>query len=168
MTHQQQCLAFFKSRLSLMLSTSNSQGILETSVAPFVSDGEHLYLFISELALHTRNILQLISTQEGVSPPGLVSCLLVADEVETEQMFARQRLTMQLDLAEIHRDTDKFESVMGLFESQFGDVITLLQSLPDFHLIQLRPLSGGYVKGFGQAFTFEGYPCNKLSPVKRL
>ena len=174
MTHQQQCLAFFESRSSLILSTFDAQGRLETSVAPFVSDeAGHLYLFISELALHTQNVLQWISAKEGISPnpdllksPGLVSCLLVADESQTEQLFARERLTMQLDLAEIHRNSSEFELIMTRFESRFGEVITVLNSLPDFHLIQLTPVTGGYVKGFGQAFTFEGCPCQQLQPIK--
>ncbi len=159
----------------MILSTVDAHGTLETSVAPFVRDeAGHLYLFVSELAQHTQNILQLITAKEvaSINPvllksPGLVSCLLVADEVETEQLFARERLTMQLDLAEIHRASSEFELIMTRFESMFGEVITLLKSLPDFHLIQLTPIKGGYVKGFGQAFTFEGRPCQQLQPIKQ-
>lgn len=173
MTHQQQCLAFFESRSTLILSTFDSKGTLETSVAPFVTEGEYLYVFISELAVHTQNILEWITAKEvsvsnlvSLKPPGLVSCILVADEIETKQLFARERLTMQLDLAEIHRASALFELVLSRFESTFGEVITLLKSLPDFHLIQLKPITGGYVKGFGQAFTFKGCPCQQLQPIK--
>ncbi len=83
------------------------------------------------------------------------------------QLFARERLTMQLDLAEIHRASSVFELVLLRFEFKFGEVITLLKSLPDFHLIQLTPITGGYVKGFGQAFTFQGCPCQQLKPIKQ-
>jgi putative heme iron utilization protein len=173
--HQQQCLAFIESRSTLILSTSDSQGVLETSVAPFVSDDMgYLYIFVSELAQHTQNILQLITAKEMASSngvllklPRLVSCLLLADESQTEQLFARERLTMQLDLAEIPRAAPQFDLIMTRFESRFGDVISLLKGLPDFHLIQLSPLTGGYVKGFGQAFSFVGCPCQEIQPVKR-
>lgn len=175
MTPQQQCLAFFESRSTLVLSTFDSNGVLETSVAPFVIDeAGHLYLFVSELAQHTQNILEWITAKEAASlnpvslkSPGLVSCLLVADEIETKQMFARERLTMQLDLAEIDRASSLFELIMTRFESTFGEVMPLLKSLPDFHLIQLTPITGGYVKGFGQAFTFKGCPCQQLQPIKK-
>ncbi len=174
MTHQQQCLAFFESRSTLILSTFDSKGTLETSVAPFVTEGEYLYVFISELALHTQNILEWITAKETaisnpvlLKSPGLVSCLLVADEVETEQLFARERLTMQLELAEIGRASSEFKLIMTRFESKFGEVIPLLKSLSDFHLIQLTPITGGYVKGFGKAFTFKGCPCRQLQPIKQ-
>jgi len=175
LTDQQQCLAFFKSRSTLILSTFDSNGTLETSVAPFVSDETgHLYLFVSELALHTQNILKWIAVKEvtasnsvSLKAPSLISCLLVADEIETKQLFARERLTMQLDLAEIGRDSSLFELIMTRFESTFGEIITLLKSLSDFHLIQLTPITGGYVKGFGQAFTFKGCPCQQLQPIKQ-
>ena len=174
MTHQQHCLAFFESRSSLVLSTFDSKGILETSVAPFVSDDQgHLYLFISELAQHTQNILHWISAKQAsiesdlCIPPGLVSCLLVADETQTEQLFARERLTMQLAFAEINRASADFELILTRFESQFGEIVPLLKSLPDFHLIQLIPVSGGYVKGFGQAFSFEGCACQSLQAIKQ-
>jgi putative heme iron utilization protein len=176
LTHQKQCLAFFQSRSTLILSTSDSQGALETSVAPFVTDDMgYLYIFVSELAQHTQNILQLITAKEVASSsdgallklPGLVSCLLMADETQTEQLFARERLTIQLDLAEIPRAAPQFDLIMTRFESRFGDVISLLKGLPDFHLIQLSPLTGGYIKGFGQAFSFVGCPCQEIQPVKR-
>lgn len=175
LTDQQACLDFFQSRSTLMLSTVNSQGTLETSVAPFVTDNEgHLYLFVSELARHTQNILEWITVNEAASlnpdsvkRPGLVSCLLVADEIETKQLFARERLTMQLELTEVLRASSRFEWVMTRFESKFGEIITLLKSLPDFHLIQLTPVTGGYVKGFGQAFTFKGFPGQQLQLIQQ-
>lgn len=175
MTHQQQCLAFFESRSTLILSTFDSKGVLETSVAPFVSDeAGHLYLFVSELAQHTQNILEWIMAKEValsnpvlLKPPGLVSCLLVADEIETKQLFARERLTMQLELTEIHRTSALFEQIMTRFEFTFGEVIPLLKSLPDFHLIQLTAITGGYVKGFGQAFSFKGWPCQQWHSIKQ-
>jgi len=175
LTPQQQCLDFFESRSTLILSTFDSHGTLETSVAPFVIDeAGYLYLFVSELALHTQNILEWIKAKEvavsnlvSLKPPGLISCLLVADEMETNQLFARERLTMQLDLAEIDRASALFELIMTRFEFKFGEVITLLKSLSDFHLIQLTPITGGYVKGFGQAFTFKGCPCQQLQSIKQ-
>ncbi|NPA72194.1 MAG: heme utilization protein HutZ [Gammaproteobacteria bacterium] len=173
MTNQQQCQAFFASRKSLVLSTYNQAGLIETSAAPFVTDSEgYLYLFISELAQHTQNILGMLS--ETTTPPfsvskhnGLVSCLLISDERETEQMFARERLSLQAIPRLVAKKEANYSIVLSLFEQQFGEVVQMLTSLPDFHLVQLTPESGGYVKGFGQAFRFEGCVCHALTPRRR-
>ncbi|MCF6254230.1 MAG: pyridoxamine 5'-phosphate oxidase family protein [Thiomicrorhabdus sp.] len=170
MTNQQQCQAFWQARRSIILSTVNLEGRLETSITPFISDDDgSLYVFISELAQHTQNILYLLSESsvELDQSSTLISGLLVADESETEQSFARERLTLQLLPSEIFRESGCFSAHLSRFEEAFGEVIPLLASLPDFHLIQLKIIKGGYVKGFGQAFTFEGCPCQGLEPIKR-
>lgn len=175
MTNQQQCQAFWQARQSIILSTLNQEGVSETSVTPFIRDeAGNLYIFISELAQHTQNILQLIharslntDVQNKTDQTHQLSALLVADESETEQLFARERLTLQLRPIEIKRDSEHFSKILTDFEHTFGEVVTLLASLPDFHLIQLTPICGGYVKGFGQAFTFQGCPCHDLKPVER-
>ncbi len=171
MTNQQQCLNFWQARRSIILSTFNLEGVSETSVTPFIADDAgNLYVFISELAQHTQNILCLLSesstTNSGQkSTLKHISGLLVADESETEQAFARERLTLQLFPSEVFRESDMFSALLSRFEQTFGEVIPLLTSLPDFHLIQLKVVKGGYVKGFGQAFTFEGCPCQGLEPI---
>ena len=38
-------------------------------------------------------------------------------------------------------------------QDKFGEVVGVLRSLSDFHLLALRPESGRYVIGFGRAFT---------------
>ncbi len=166
MTHQQQCQAFWQARRSVILSTTNLEGGVETSVTPFIADDEgNLYIFISELARHTQNILYLLSESPTASNC-IISGLLVADESETEQAFARERLTLQLHPSEVFRESEAFSELLLRFEQTFGEVIPLLASLPDFHLIQLKVIKGGYVKGFGQAFTFDGCPCQNLEPVR--
>lgn len=175
MTNQKQCEAFWQARKSIILSTVNVEGGVETSVAPFISDDTgNLYIFISELSKHTQNVLSLLQSRStdvfsasNLKETTLISALLVADESETEQLFARERLTLQLFPSEIARNTPLFSTVLTQFETSFGEVVSVLASLPDFHLIQLKVVGGGYVKGFGQAFTFEGCPCQALEPVRK-
>lgn len=172
MTNQQQCQAFWQDRRSVILSTTNLEGVLETSITPFITDEVgNLYVFISELAQHTQNILRQLSDSsislKQVKTSNLISGLLIADESGTEQAFARERLTLQLLPSEILRDSEGFSALLLRFEQTFGEVIPLLVSLLDFHLIQLKVIKGGYVKGFGQAFTFKGCPCQELEPVKQ-
>lgn len=178
MTNQQQCEAFFKSKKSLVLSTLDATGQIETSVAPFVLYDDKLYIYVSELAKHAQNLLWLIERNEvlnqsqnqsesGNSLPGLVSAILIADEVQTEQLFARERITLQLLANEVDRANDDYSKILALFQNQFGEVVDVLSGLSDFHMIELSIVKGGYVKGFGQAFAFEGKLCDKLTPVTR-
>lgn len=170
MTNQQQCETFFKSRKSLILSTLDSQGALETSVAPFIFKDDKLYIFVSELAKHTQNLLGLIVSNESLKStklPGLVSAILLADEAQTEQLFARERITLQLSVAELSAKDKAYSDLLNDFADQFGEVISVLRGLSDFHLFEFTIQKGGYVKGFGQAFAFENKPCNALQPISR-
>lgn len=44
---------------------------------------------------------------------------------------------------------------MLIFKERFGETVDLLQSLPDFHLLALTPVSGKYIAGFGKAFSID-------------
>lgn len=170
MTNQQQCEAFFNSRKSLILSTLDAKGSLETSVAPFVYKDDKLYIFVSELAKHTQNLLGLIERNESskdLNTPGLLSAILLADEIQTEQLFARERMTLQLSVAEVLSSDKGYSDLLNEFAEKFGEVISVLRGLSDFHLFEFTIQKGGYVKGFGQAFAFENKPCNGLQPISR-
>lgn len=170
MTNQQQCEAFFTSRKSLILSTSDAQGVIETSVAPFIYTNHKLYIFVSELAKHTQNLLALMESNQqsaDVHLPGLVSAILLADEAHTEQLFARERMTLQLSVEELLVNDKRYSDVLNEFADHFGEVVTVLRGLSDFHLFEFTIQNGGYVKGFGQAFAFDDKPCNDLQPITR-
>lgn len=170
MTNQQQCEAFFNRHKTLVLSTVDEEGVLETSVAPFVFYNEKLFVFISELAKHTQNLLGLIQRNKTLPNnvlPGRVSGLLLADESLTEQLFARERMTLQLLPSEVDKNSPQYSELLESFHRQFGEVVELLSGLADFHMIELAIQKGGYVKGFGQAFAFEGKLCDGLTPISR-
>lgn len=170
MTNQQQCETFFTSRKSLILSTLDAQGTLETSVAPFIYQDAKLYIFVSELAKHTQNLLELIESNKQsthLNRSGLVSAILLADESLTEQLFARERMTLQLGVAEILFNDKAYSSLLDEFTAQFGEVVAVLRGLSDFHLFELNIQNGGYVKGFGQAFAFKNKPCDGLELISR-
>ncbi|MDX1351381.1 MAG: pyridoxamine 5'-phosphate oxidase family protein [Thiomicrorhabdus sp.] len=162
MTPQQQCKTLLQKRKSLMLSTRDSNGLIETSVTPFVYLEGVFYIYVSELAKHTQNCLWQIEHNQPQ-----VSALITADEAETEQMFARERITLQLKLAKVMRNQNGYNTVLKQFAEEFGDIIELLSGLSDFHLFALTPISGGYVRGFGQAFAFENSPCLQLQPINK-
>lgn len=162
---EQQCQAFLQSRQSLVLSTESENGELETSVVPFVYlDEGACVIFVSELAQHTQNLLQL-ETSSKTESTGLVAGLLLADESDTEQMFARERLSMQLLVNRIVDEPLRSDS-LDLLQNRFGEVVKVLRGLPDFHCFRLDVMSGRYVRGFGAAYKFTGCPCQDLQGVK--
>lgn len=165
MTNKQLCEDFYANRQSIVLSTLDSKGEIESSVAPFVTLDGVLFIYVSELAKHTQNLLLLNKIEDKTST--LISGLLLADESATEQMFARERITLQLSVTEVEREQTLYNEVLLKFSEKFGEVVSMLITLPDFHLFALTPIKGGYVRGFGQAFAFENCPCQKLIPVTR-
>lgn len=56
-------------------------------------------------------------------------------------------------MTEISRDSETYNDRIQAMQDQFGEVVSVLRSLSDFHLFALRPESGRYVIGFGRAFT---------------
>ena len=132
---------------TLQLATLNQAGQPLASYAPFIHEpGQGFYIFVSELAGHTRNLLQ--RPEAGV--------LIIADEAVSRQPFARERLGFECRAEFISRHTQAWAPLLGCFEEKFGAVLKLLKNLKDFHLIALKPRRGIYVRGFGEAWSFEG------------
>lgn len=144
--HQVQCETLIQSQLTILLGTVNDSGEPLCSYAPFTRDTAGVfYIFISELAEHTGNLMH--------HPE--VSVLLIQPEAEAKNPFARQRAVFHCRADRVAPDSDTFTQIMADLTQRFGDTVTLLQSLPDFHLFALKPQSGTFVAGFGQAFQID-------------
>jgi heme oxygenase (biliverdin-IX-beta and delta-forming) len=39
--------------------------------------------------------------------------------------------------------------------AEFGEIVSLLRQLPDFHLFALTPTQGQFIAGFGKAFVVD-------------
>ena len=132
------------SQQTLLLSTVSENGVPDLSYAPFVRDQAGcFYIFISELATHTANLL-------NNSP---ASVMFIRPESESSNLFARERATFNCKGREIGRNEPLYRTQLKAFKDQFGEIVSLLNTLTDFHLFALYPESGRYVVGFGQAYT---------------
>ena len=139
-------IAFRDSFKTLTLATVSRNHRPEASVAPFViSEHGNICVYISELAQHTRNLL------EGSS----ASLLLVADEQDSRNLFARRRLVLHANAFEIPRTSPQRDEIMAQFRQRFDATIDILMQLPDFHLFGFKIDSASYVQGFGQAFNLD-------------
>jgi len=136
--------ALIASQQTLLLSTASANGIPDISYAPFVRDHVGLfYIYVSDIACHTANLLN--------NPQA--SILFIRPESETPNLFVRERAVLSCSVKEIIRDDEIYTNRIQAMQNKFGEVVSVLRSLSDFHLLALRPESGRYVIGFGRAFT---------------
>ncbi|MBU0653532.1 MAG: pyridoxamine 5'-phosphate oxidase family protein [Gammaproteobacteria bacterium] len=132
---------------TLQIATLDAAGEPAISYAPFVQDGGgNFYIFVSGLSSHTQEIIQ----------HPRVSVLLVEDEQDARQIFARTRATYHCEAVVVGRDDGVFPQMLDALEERFGNVVGLLRGLGDFVLFRLKPVSGRFVMGFGQAFVLAG------------
>ena len=102
---------------SIMLSTVSTDGMPQASYAPFLMDADKtLYVYVSGLSAHTDNLKQT----------GRVSVLFIEDEADTQEIFARRRLTYHCAVAPLPRDTAQWQPLIDRFEQRFGGVIGLM------------------------------------------
>ena len=137
---------FLHSRQSLLLSTLDTDNYPHASYAPFTIYNNGIFIFISRLAAHTQHLL---------SQPK-ASVLLIEDENVCEDVFARKRLTYQMFVNAIERESLLWSQAIDSMTERLGERVTLLSQLDDFVLFQLLPKSGRYVKGFGKAYELHG------------
>ena len=132
------------SQQTLLLSTASADGVPDISYAPFVRDHAGLfYIYVSEMACHTVNLLN--------NPRA--SILFIRPESESRNLFARERAVLSCSVKKIIRDSEVYTDRIQALQDKFGEVVSVLSSLSDFHLFELRPESGRYIIGFGRAFT---------------
>jgi len=149
------CQKLVNSQKTLLLSTASQESVPDISYAPYVRDQQgNFYIYVSELAAHTRNLL---------SNP-LASVLFIRPETDSANLFARERVIFRCSVDRVMRDDEIYSSTLKALRDKFGDVVSVLSSLPDFHLFSLEPTHGLYIVGFGQAYTIN-LSDNSLAPV---
>jgi len=127
---------------SLIMSTKNAKGALETSYAPYVFYNECYYVLVSGLAPHGRNF--------ETNPD--IGILLIEDEEKTKNIFARARLSYSVTAVKVERQTDEFSEVTAKLKERTGKTVDVLVGLEDFNLFRLEPHEGRFIIGFGKAY----------------
>ncbi|WP_442600792.1 HugZ family pyridoxamine 5'-phosphate oxidase [Paenibacillus sp. KN14-4R] len=135
--------AFMESRKTLMISSLDEEGAPFISYAPFVHLDGHLYIYISKISDHFRY----------VEENDRVHVMMIADESETPNAFARERARYACATENLGNEGN--EEVFEKFNAKFSDkMMNMLRGL-DFSLFKLTPLTGRFVVGFGQAFDVD-------------
>ncbi|MBO3461272.1 pyridoxamine 5'-phosphate oxidase family protein [Aetokthonos hydrillicola Thurmond2011] len=131
---------------SLILSTVSKDGVPNASYAPFVMDeSKSIYIYVSGLSTHTQNLYSIPRA----------SVLFIEDESQTQEIFARRRLTFDCTAKLVERDTELWAQIFERFQVQFGEIIQIFRDLPDFRIFQLTPSKGRFVIGFGAAYAVD-------------
>lgn len=141
-----ECHAFDREFRSLLIASCNADSEPEASYAPYIKHQGSYYVYLSELAAHTGNLLH----------NERCSVLFIENEADAKYLFARRRLTLRCVASEVARDSDAFDEVFDQMEAQFGNFMRMMRNLTDFHLFQLEPESASYVSGFAQAYSLTG------------
>ncbi|MGF1750146.1 MULTISPECIES: heme utilization protein HutZ [Vibrio] len=137
---------FRQTRKTIQLATVDGEGCPNVSYAPFVQNQDGYFVLISQIARHARNL--------QVNPN--VSLMMIEDESESKQLFARKRLTFDAVATVVERDTQQWHAVVAQMQTRFGEIIDGLSQLQDFVLFNLKAEQGLFVKGFGQAYQVSG------------
>ncbi|WP_438970581.1 HugZ family protein [Methylophaga sp.] len=142
----EEIMQMVNSRKSLLLSSLTEQNEPYASYAPFAVAQDCLYVLISEIAVHAKNLQH----------HPRASVLIIEDEDSADELFARLRVQYNVTADLIPVDSDNWNEGIDCLISRHGDRIQSLSQLSDFKLFRLNPLGGRYVKGFGKAYQIEG------------
>jgi len=137
------CMKLLNSSKTLQLATVDSQGMPHISYAPFIRQDEHFYIYVSQLANHTAHLQQTPN----------VSLMIISDEVQSKNLFARERLIIEAGVTLLDQMVHK--TVLDAMEASLGGTVGLLRSLPDFMLFKLTAVNARYIAGFGKAFQLD-------------
>lgn len=140
---------------SLVMATVGENSMPRASYAPFVSDSGCFFVYLSRLSEHTRELID--------NP--VVSVLLIEDEAAASQIFARKRLTYSCRARSVAATESGYDPILERLTSRFGNVMVVLQSLPDFVLFRLEPVSGRFITGFGRAYELGGEHMDELNHI---
>lgn len=141
---------------TLQIASADHKGRPTASYAPFVQlDEDKFGIYISELATHSQNLTE--------NP--FASIMFIEPEAQTTQLFARKRLVYSCKAARYARNSSEFTQVMDALKQRFPETMGFLESMHDFNVFIFSAHHASFVKGFAQAFEFEGGSINKANPI---
>ena len=131
---------------TILMAAAGDSDMPEMGVTPLVWHDGAMFIYSSRLSAHVRAML---AAQRA-------AFLVIEDEADAQNIWARKRIKFNSELTEIERKTDVFEAVCDVFASRHGPTMGLIRDFTDFHLLQLRPADGVMVLGFAQAYRLSG------------
>jgi len=140
---------------SAQLATLTRDATPEASYAPCAWFEGDCFVFLSELASQTRNL---------TLNPSII-LLLIEAEAAAGNAFARKRISLFGKAQIVTRGDDTYKTVIRDFFHRFGEVMKLIEPLPDFHLFRIIVRRGRFIRGFGQAYELAGDGLEQLMRI---
>jgi len=131
---------------TIVISVADESGVPDIGVSPFIRRDDGLYIYTSHLSAHVHNLLRC----------GGATCLLCADERQSQNIWARNRLKFQVSAREVMREDARFDALCDDFAAAHGPTMGLIRNFTDFHMVQMTPKDGVLVLGFAKAFRVNG------------
>lgn len=137
--------AFVDNQKSLIIASVNGEGQPLASYAPFYRDADGtFYIFVSTLSAHTANLEN-----------GIADILIIEDESASRQIYARNRVNFSCTSRLVEPEKPEHANGLDGLELRHGEILSTLKELADFRLYALQPVTGTFVRGFGQAYTID-------------
>lgn len=135
---------FIDSFKSVIISSDLGEHCI-VSYAPFVREGDEIYILLSSIARHYQGIKH---------DPNKVQIIFLQDETLANSIFERKRVAFSTK-ADILLDKNEF---ISKFENKFSDEVQFLmiKQMEDFHIIRLKIGQGRFVKYAGVCFETDG------------
>ena len=123
--------------------------------APYIYRDKFFYIFSSELSSHIR---LLINKKVG-------TFMLIKDEKETKNIWARVRMKFQGRVSIKKRNVADFQEITDIISNKHGNTIDIIREFKDFHLIKIIPIKGTIITGFGSAYNLIGMNLEVKSKI---
>ena len=146
--------ALLQAAQTLFVTITGETGRPEIGTSPFYrnEDGA-IYIYTSQLAAHVRALLAGHKAR----------FLIIADEQDSQNIWARLRLNFEADYEVIPRESAAFSEMIPVLEAHFGATMSLIKQFSDFHLVKITPTNGVCVTGFAAAYHITG-PDFEIGP----
>lgn len=131
-------------------------GMPELGVTPMVRHDRSMYIYPSRLSAHVRLLLE----------QGQAQFMMIQDEGDAQNIWARKRIKFNARVIEIDRYSDDFTLVSERFTEVHGPTMNLIRDFSDFHMLRLVPTSGVMVLGFAKAFELNGADLTIVSHLR--
>lgn len=95
---------------TVMLATVGEDGNPNVSYAPFAINNGEYQVFISTIARHARNLQEVPK----------VSLMLIEDESQSRQIFARRRLSFDAVARVVERESEEWHSGVEALKARHG------------------------------------------------
>ena len=142
---------------SLIITVSNKINYPEIGYAPYIFLNSFFYIFSSELSPHIKHLL---CNKKG-------TFMIIEDENKAKNIWARIRLKFEAQIKVVDRKENNYNKVCNQIQNVHGHTLNLIKQFNDFHLIEIRPIKGSIITGFGNVFILDGVSLevkNKIKP----